>query len=103
MNEHVTCTNQKNCTRLQGLSFVSVAAFLASTLSATFAHAGGMEEAVGEIYDQATAVTESLGLIALIVVGIGAMFGRISVTQALVVAVGIAIAADPDWIYGLIQ
>ena len=86
--------------RMFALALATAGALLSS---AAFAQANGMETAVTMIYDEAYSTVPALGTLALIVVGISAMFGRISVTQALVVAVGIAIAADPDYVLNLVK
>ena len=103
MSNQVANMNQADRSLGRMLCALSAAAVLYLILSTVNAYAGGMEQAVSDIYDEASAVTQGLGTLALVVVGIGAMFGRISVTQALVVAVGISIASDPDTVYGWIK
>ena len=55
--------------------------------------------AVDNVLIQATAIVPSLGTLAIIVIGISAMFGRITWTQALVVAIGIAVASGASGVY----
>ncbi len=51
----------------------------------------GLKEAVDKIYGPAYDVRTVLSALAVFALGVGAVFGRISVTQALVVATGIII------------
>ena len=59
----------------------------------------GVPDAVGKVYQQACTIVPDLGTLAIIVIGIAAMFGRITWTQALVVAVGIAVASGAAGVY----
>ena len=59
--------------------------------------------AVNNVKTQAVDIVPLLGTLAIIVIGISAMFGRITWTQALVVAVGIAVASDAYNIYTTIS
>ena len=83
-------------------------AFLAALIAASLYSIIGIEAhatvatAVNNVYLQATAIVPDLGTLAIIVIGIAAMFGRVTWTQALVVAVGIAVASDPGGIYSSI-
>lgn len=81
--------------------FVTATALCMFTGSAAFA--GGMETAVNDILGEAKNVAPLLGTIALIALGIGAMNGRITWTQALVVAIGIVIASDPEGVASAVR
>jgi len=70
------------------------------TDSAAYATAGdGIKTAIGNAAATAAALLPSLGTLAIIALGITAMFGRITWTQALIVAVGIAIATSAHLLY----
>ena len=71
---------------------------LYTMLSTGLAHAA-VSDAVFNVYGQACAIVPSLGTLAIIVIGIMAMFGRITWTQALVVAVGIAVATGASGVF----
>lgn len=88
--------------RLQ-LFVLFLLAFVAIAFTGFDAFANGMEAAVKIIKDEAASVVDPLSKLAILLLGIGAIYGRISVTQALVVAVGIVIATDPDGALNLVD
>jgi|GEM_PF-1385317 len=61
-----------------------------------------IKAAVTNVQVQAQGLIQPLGTIAIITLGIAAMFGRITWTQALVVAIGIVLAATAAEVYGSI-
>ena len=79
--------------------FMALAFFLASGVDA-FA---GLLSAVTTVQTEANSVVVGLANLAVFALGVGAVFGRISVTQALVVATGITIAAHAGDISALIK
>ena len=82
--------------------FAAVLTVVAYTVIGTDAIAS-VSTAVGNVKDQAVSIVPLLGTLAIIVIGISAMFGRVTWTQALVVAVGIAVASDAYNIYTTIS
>lgn len=65
-----------------------------------FADAGdGVVNTMTSVKSAAVRIVEPLGIIAIITLGIAAMFGRITWTQALIVAIGIAVATGAASLY----
>ena len=67
-------------------------------ISSGMAHAA-VSDAVTNVLNQACGIVPSLGTLAIIVIGISAMFGRITWTQALIVAIGIAVASGAAGVF----
>lgn len=88
--------------RLQ-LFVLFLLAFVAIAFTGFDAFANGMSSAVSDIKAEADGVVAPLGKLAILLLGVGAVFGRISIMQALVVGTGIAIATDPDGILALVK
>lgn len=82
-------------TDLLMLTLVTAALFMLLGANASADVAG----AITSVKNQATLIVPPLGTVAIIALGIAAMFGRITWTQALVVAIGIVIAANAGSIY----
>jgi uncharacterized membrane protein len=88
--------------RLQ-LFVLFLLAFVAIAFTGFDAFANAMSDAVNDIKTEADDVVAPLGKLAILLLGIGAVFGRISIMQALVVGTGIAIATDPGGILNLVE
>ena len=81
---------------------VAVLATIVSSIMANSAYAdagGNVVQIVRNMQGYAYQMVTPLGTLAIIILGITAMLGRITWTQALVVAVGIAIASGAPGIY----
>ena len=93
-------TTQSNQGLVRFLPELLLAAFVycLASVEATAA----VSDAVSNVYAQAVLIVPDLGTLAIIIIGISAMFGRITWTQALVVAVGIAVASDAAGVYSTI-
>lgn len=87
------------------LNYACMLALMATAISLfgsdAFAAVSGQKvvDMISGVCYSATLIVSSLGTIAIIVIGITAMFGRITWTQALVVAIGIALASGAAGIY----
>jgi len=81
----------------------SVALLCALGSAEAWAAASGLQSAINEVYSQGYSIVQPLSIIAIIALGIGAMNGKITWTQALVVAIGISIASDPGGIANMIR
>jgi len=90
--------------RLAELGKAFMAAALVCVLCMIISHDAfaDIKQAVTNVQLQAQGLIQPLGTIAIITLGIAAMFGRITWTQALVVAIGIVLAATAAEVYGSI-
>ena len=91
-------------------SFVFVLAVLAAMLPEFAAAAGslGLDETIGKaLCEVANAVTGKAGrgiaTIAVVLLGIGAFFGKVSWSLALLIAVGIAVVFGASTIVGIVS
>ncbi|NBX03932.1 MAG: hypothetical protein EBR02_07755 [Alphaproteobacteria bacterium] len=88
--EHNVTAESARMARFLLLTFLVFAVYITSGYEA-FA---GLKSAVNTVYDAAKDIVKGLAHLAVFALGVAAVFGRISVTQALVVATGITIAAN---------
>jgi type IV secretory pathway VirB2 component (pilin) len=102
MDNETTTTKEEYLRKLQ-MFVLFFLAFAAIAFTGFDAFANGMEAAVDIVYGQAGGVVQPLGYLAIMMVGIAGIFGRISITQGLIVCAGIAIAAHPDQVLSIVS
>ena len=102
MDNETTTTKEEYLRKLQ-MFVLFFLAFAAIAFTGFDAFANGMEDAVDIVYGQAGGVVQPLGYLAIMMVGIAGIFGRISITQGLIVCAGIAIAAQPDQVLRIVS
>ena len=97
-----TTTMETSMAALNKLALYFLMAITAYLLmiNPSFAAGEGIVTVMNSVKGAAMAIVAPLGTIAIITLGIAAMFGRITWTQALIVAIGIAIATGASQLFG---
>ncbi len=86
--------------RLALCFLMAITAYLLMINPGFAAPGDGVVNTMSNVKGVAVRIVEPLGIIAIITLGIAAMFGRITWTQALIVAVGIAVATGAADLFG---
>ena len=98
MKEGVNNNTETAHLRTVLLSLLTVSFYVLSS-SASYALGEGIVRAANNAAGVAINILPSLGTMAIIALGISAMFGRITWTQALGIAIGVAIATSADLLF----